>query len=698
MKRKEEDISLRRKIDRTIIMLFALFVAICVVLVLLFEYQPDRNSLGALGTVCMDVISMAILLILSISISSEKEKKSQTTKLFLSLMLMTVVALFFDFLTWASDGSLTYGGWTYVFTMSSLVCGSILASFFVMYLCSYIDEMYDMTAPYFSARICVICNIIAFIVTVSIAVTNNAFVFVDGHYETGSLYDVITVIPILTLLYMAAVTVRHVKTIGVHDVIAVAGYIFTMIAGAIVEAVYSIGATYVSVAIADVFIFIMLQSKMIGRVKKQKAQLDEEITSQYAILKSMAGIYSYVNYIDYTEMTARRFDVQDAKSEELNIRQDPHTVLNKNLHENIRDEYKDNFWAYTDLSTLPERMMGEKIISAEFRHKKDGWFRAQYIRIGDDIDEHIERVIYAIRNIDEEKRNVEKWIKKSNTDELTGFLNRHAYEDDLALLEKSGIKENFVYVSVDVNSLKLINDTKGHDAGDELITGACECMRQCFGAYGKLYRTGGDEFAALIFADEAQLAEIRKDLDEVTDNWSGTLIDEIAISCGYVSKKEAENMTLREMAILADKRMYEDKNRYYRKKGIDRRGQRDAHVALYALYTKILKVNVADDSYQIVNMNESEKTSEMGFSDSFSKWMKDFGTSGQVHPDDLAVYLERTSLEYIGAYFVNESRPFRLFYRRKYNEEYRRVMMEIVPANDYSDKSQNLFLYVKEVE
>lgn len=700
MENTNSKVSLKRKIATTLIFAFCTVISVCVILVLVLFYRPDKNALGALGSVCMDVFSMLVLCIFVISLSIKKEGKSRTTKLFLALMLGTLYALFFDFLNWAFDGSLAYADWTYVFTICSLVCGSILAGLFCLYLSSYLDEMYGLSGAFGTAKICVICNMVSFIVTITLGLTRSAFTYVNGHYETGALYDLITVIPVLTLIFMAIYCIRNVKTIGIHDACVVVGYILTMIIGALIESIYSIGTTYVAVAIADVFIFVLLQNKLFERLKKQREQLAEKISNQYEILESMAGIYSYVNYVDLDEQTARRFDVLEDISDPIDMEGDPHTSLNKGLFGGVVNEQKESFWEFTDLSTLPKRMMNEKIITAEFRHKKDGWFRAQYIRIGESLDTPIKKVIYTIRNIDEEKKNIEKWIKKSNTDELTGYFNRHAYEEDIATLEEGRIRENFVYVSVDVNSLKLVNDTLGHDAGDEILVGACECMTQCFSAYGKLFRTGGDEFAALIFADESELTEIFKDLEELTDKWTGKLNEHLAISYGYVTWKEAERekFSLHQMAVLADKRMYENKSRYYQERGIDRRGQRDAHVALCALYTKILKINITDDTYQIINMNADEKTKEKGFADKISSWLYEFGTSGQVHPEDLDKYLEKTTLQYISDHFRREKTSLCIFYRRKYGDEYKRVMMEMIPANDYSDKSQSLFLYVKDIE
>lgn len=697
MEKQNHIVSIKQIWGRIIILLFCFAVTICVVSVLLFAYEPNQNTPGALGSACMDVISMIMLLILVLSLFFEKYQIGRTTKLCLALMLGTMWALFFDFLNWSLDGSLAYGGWTYYFTIASLCSGAMLAGIFVFYLSSYLYDMYKLNA-FLSAKICLVCNIIAYILTVTLGLTKQAFVYVDGHYETGALYDVITVLPILTLLYFTGYIIFHVKSIGIHDVISVVVYIFMMIGGALIEAEYGVGATYVSVTLADIFIFVMLQNKLIDRAQEQKESLVEENSNQFEILESMAGIYSYVNYIDFDEQTAKRFDMKETVGEQLDIKNDPHTGLNKRLFVQIDEDMKEKFWAYTNLSTLSDRMCGEKIITAEFHHGTDGWLRANYIRIGDSLDSPIKRVIYAIRNIDEEKLNVEKWIQKSNTDEVTGFFNRHAYEDEIAALEEGEIDTDFVYVSMDVNGLKVVNDNLGHGAGDELIVGACSCMRQCFESYGKLYRTGGDEFVALIKANDAELTTILKNFSKVTSDWRGELIDNLTISCGYVAYREVENMSLHQIAVLADKRMYESKRRYYQNKGVDRRGQRDAHVALCDLYTKILKINLTGDSYQIVNMDAKEQTKDKGFSEKISVWMFDFALSGQVHPDDREEYISKTNVDYISRCFKNSREPLRIFYRRKSDDTFRRVMMEIVPANDYSDEDQNLFLYVKDIE
>ena len=125
-------------------------------------------------------------------------------------------------------------------------------------------------------------------------------------------------------------------------------------------------------------------------------------------------------------------------------------------------------------------------------------------------------------------------VNKAKIDELTGCLNRRAYKD-------------------------------------ELIHGEAECMKQCFGSYGKVYRIGGDEFVSIIFVDESELKKIREDFDEVISHWSGAMVNKISISCGYVYSREKNWESFEEIASEADIRMYEAKEKYYSVEGRDRR-------------------------------------------------------------------------------------------------------------------------------
>lgn len=291
---------------------------------------------------------------------------------------------------------------------------------------------------------------------------------------------------------------------------------------------------------------------------------------------------------------------------------------------------------------------------------------------------------------------IKNLVRITQTDELTGVLNRRAYEEDIYSHDNI-TNDKFVYVSIDVNGLKVVNDTKGHMAGDELIVGACQCMKESLGKVGNLYRIGGDEFVAILFCDEEKTKETLSEFDTALLNWSGELVDSISVSYGWISKNEKPDASVRQLGAIAEERMYEAKAAHYRNKGVDRRGQHDAHKALCNLYTKILRVNLTDDSYQIVNIDESEQNQEE-FATSISEWLCSFGKSGRVHPEDLEEYLRKTDCNYLKDYFLNNDKTLQIIYRRKYNDGFYRVMMEIIRADDFNEDNLCLFIYVKKID
>ncbi len=166
----------------------------------------------------------------------------------------------------------------------------------------------------------------------------------------------------------------------------------------------------------------------------------------------------------------------------------------------------------------------------------------------------------------EEKEN-------ATTDAMTGYLNRRAYETDIETV-LSDADSRLTYASLDLNGLKKVNDTMGHDSGDKLIKAAAKCIRQCFGSHGRLYRIGGDEFAAIIYADDHEIRSILQDFRETTAIWSIENDMELAVSCGVATRAEFPDMTITELAREADQRMYDDKATYYAGLGVDRRHHR----------------------------------------------------------------------------------------------------------------------------
>ena len=423
-----------------------------------------------------------------------------------------------------------------------------------------------------------------------------------------------------------------------------------------------------------------------------------EIEEQFKVLQSMANIHYSMHVIDLVKDTVQELtagdDVKAIVNRTNGALEMMHTVINAVTVE----EHLESVLQFTDLSTLAERMRDKKTIAKQFVGKHTGWVQAMFIAIETDHYGKPTKVIFTTRVIEEEKKNEEILVKKTVLDELTGLYNRRAYEEDILEYSNASLGDDFVYASIDVNGLKVVNDNIGHAAGDELIKGAADCMQKAFGSYGKVYRTGGDEFVSIFFASEEQLESIKKDLDNITEKWAGKLVSSLALSVGYVTRNEYKDETILDIAKIADKRMYKAKSAYYSRKGIDRRGQAAANTALCNLYTKILKINITEDTYTIVNMDVSEQTIEKGFANTISAWLTGFGKSGQVHEEDLEGYLEKTDLDYLRKYFKEGKTSISIQYRRKYGDIFKQVAMDMIPADDYTAENQTLFLYVKNID
>ena len=154
-------------------------------------------------------------------------------------------------------------------------------------------------------------------------------------------------------------------------------------------------------------------------------------------------------------------------------------------------------------------------------------------------------------------RNYTKQIEESATkDQLTKCYNRKAlrwaYEGDF---DKGS---SIAIIMCDLNGLKRINDTKGHEAGDRYLCDAAEGMMSCFGEK-QVYRVGGDEFIIVLLGNEKeevkQLIErfkIYMDLKKVSVS--------IGMAYRHNAKEPFENI-LRD----ADKKMYVEKERYHNK-------------------------------------------------------------------------------------------------------------------------------------
>ena len=106
-------------------------------------------------------------------------------------------------------------------------------------------------------------------------------------------------------------------------------------------------------------------------------------------------------------------------------------------------------------------------------------------------------------------KNQELWAQ-AHHDPLTGMLNRRAFDDDWRAAHRlhsdSGKPLGVAFLLFDCDHFKAINDTYGHQAGDQVLQGLSESLQSALRNGDHLYRLGGDEFATILYAADMERA------------------------------------------------------------------------------------------------------------------------------------------------------------------------------------------------
>ena len=176
------------------------------------------------------------------------------------------------------------------------------------------------------------------------------------------------------------------------------------------------------------------------------------------------------------------------------------------------------------------------------------------------------RLIVGLSNIDAQVRQEEEYVRslakariEANIDALTGVKNRRSYLMAEARLNDQIADNNdphFAIVILDVNDLKRINDTEGHEAGDRYIRDACRLICNIF-KHSPVFRVGGDEFA--VIAQGRDYSCIEQLIGQVNDhNAEAVRNGGIVIACGMAKREDDDSVA--PVFERADQNMYENKS------------------------------------------------------------------------------------------------------------------------------------------
>ena len=174
-----------------------------------------------------------------------------------------------------------------------------------------------------------------------------------------------------------------------------------------------------------------------------------------------------------------------------------------------------------------------------------------------DQNQNITSVQTTIEDITERKKAEEKFHHISTRDILTNLYNRTFYEEEMSRLEKSRLFPVSIFM-IDLDDLKIVNDTQGHAAGDELLQRTAKVLLESFRAEDMVARIGGDEFVVLLPKTNEEAAQsafkrIKHFLKLNNKNNPNVLI--ISIGVATCDKQGSLAKTVKQ----ADDRMYLDK-------------------------------------------------------------------------------------------------------------------------------------------
>ncbi|MDA8157108.1 MAG: diguanylate cyclase [Actinomycetota bacterium] len=203
-------------------------------------------------------------------------------------------------------------------------------------------------------------------------------------------------------------------------------------------------------------------------------------------------------------------------------------------------------------------------IRHEYKSKRDGRYFVQIISpIRDRTGETMAAIVS--RDLTERKKIEEELRRLSFTDELTGLYNRRGFtvssEQLLKLYKRNGQKA-FLFFA-DLDGLKRINDSFGHDEGDRALIAAANILKTTCRESDVIARIAGDEFVVFPFGSSVdEVEKITRRLESnIEDHNKKTPARNLSMSFGVSCCEPDSDCSIDELVRKAEKLMYTQKNR-----------------------------------------------------------------------------------------------------------------------------------------
>jgi diguanylate cyclase (GGDEF)-like protein/putative nucleotidyltransferase with HDIG domain len=292
--------------------------------------------------------------------------------------------------------------------------------------------------------------------------------------------------------------------------------------------------------------------ELIASGEEIQQQNEELIDKEKQLLETSRYISSLIMAIpDMIFVISENGRFIDVQGNEKNLYMPKEDFLGKHISEVLP-----SYIAYNSVISIEAAIQTGKIQIFEYELKNDreeGYFE---VRIAPFLED---RVIGIVRNITDSHNQMKEVEYLGLHDQLTGLYNRRYFEHALLALEQEE-RYPLGIVFSDVNGLKVINDSFGHDVGDILLKKYAEVLKSGIESDEVVSRIGGDEFTIILYQkNESELKEYVKKIEErcSKEQINGITLS-ISIGFGIIySKKDLVQNVLK----YAEDQMY--RNKFY---------------------------------------------------------------------------------------------------------------------------------------
>ncbi len=178
-----------------------------------------------------------------------------------------------------------------------------------------------------------------------------------------------------------------------------------------------------------------------------------------------------------------------------------------------------------------------------------------------DAEGNITGIVLAFHDVSRSRQIAAQLSYQATHDELTGLVNRREFENKLQQAVQTSLAQGkqHAFLYIDMDQFKIVNDTSGHGAGDELLCTLSALLQSKLRAGDTLARLGGDEFGILLEnCPPGPAAAIAENLRELASDfrfvWQGNTFA-VSLSIGIVNFGNG-NMTVSEIFSAADSACY----------------------------------------------------------------------------------------------------------------------------------------------